>query len=155
MFETPSFLDQAKSHTALRRELEEILSVIESRFDADASPDADHTTELTALPNRFIARQGDRAVTFSWIAGNGNGVSDGQLMVIEWSGVSTIQRGLSALRTATQIGEAVYHAEGESAESWLWRDSGTNGGASSTGDLVAAWLDRVVAKARPIPVPAV
>jgi hypothetical protein len=139
--EGPAFLDQSRAQNALRRELERMSDAIESRLDAETARDADAKVELSSAPNRFIARQGDLAISFSWLPGRLGGITDGRLLVIGWAGVGPSRRGTSVLASATQARETTYRVEATDAATWCWRSMQLNGRACSTSDLVGEWFD--------------
>ena len=152
--EQPPFLAQPRAQNALRKELGRLFGAIESRFDADTEREEGDTVELSSSPNRFIARQGAAAISFSWLAGRLAGVTDGRLLVIEWDGVAPRDRGMATLKSAKPCRETTYQAEGAGPDSWCWRDGDANGRACSTVDLVGEWLDSVGLTPRaPAPVP--
>ena len=138
--DAPPFLDQSRAQTALRHELDDLFSAVEARMDAETARDGDAIVELMMVPNRIIARRGAYATSFSWLGGRLGGITDGHLLVIEWSGIAPAQRGPRALKTATSSREASYRAEAADAASWCWRDGAPEGCARSTRDLVGAWL---------------
>lgn len=146
--DAPPFLHQARAHSALRRELERLSEGLETRLDAERARDVDQVVELTILPNRFIARHNDAAVSFSWLAGHLGGVNDGRLLVIEWSGVAGTRPGVAALKSAKPVRETTYEVEARDAESWRWRDGEPYGRACSTTDLVGEWLDTAALSSR-------
>jgi hypothetical protein len=67
-------------------------------------------------------------------------VAEGRLLVIEWEGVVTHSRGLSALRTATAGRERLYRAEAAGPDSWSWRADGPDGGAYSSPSVAGQWF---------------
>ena len=133
------FLDQGRAQNTLRHELQTLFTAVESRMDAATSLDNDMLVELSVVPNRIIARRGAQALSFSWLGGRLGGVSDGKLLVIEWSGLAANQKGAAALKSATASREAAYHPEARDAATWCWR-SGAVERACSTLDLVEEWF---------------
>jgi hypothetical protein len=139
-WDTPvPYLGQPRAHSALRREFDGICAELEPGFELKKGAVSDHLLELYKLPNRIIARQDGFGVSFSWLAGRTSAVSDGRLMVIEWSGMSE-QRGVGAMRSAKAVRECVYTVEATSAEDWCWRAESPNGRAASTPNLVREWI---------------
>jgi hypothetical protein len=136
----PPFLDQGRAQSSLRHELEALFSAVESSMDAVSARDADVIVELSMVPNRIVARRGAFATSFSWLGGRLGGISDGHLLVIEWSGIATDLRGVFALKSATASRETSYRPEAANAESWCWRAADPAGRASTTRDLVGEWL---------------
>ena len=141
------FLTQPRAENALRKELERMFGEIESRLDVDTEREPEDLVELSSAPNRYIARQGSVAISFSWLAGRNAGVADGRLMVIQWDGVKPRDRGMSTLRSATARREITYQPEGKGPDTWCWRDGDANGRACSTIHLVGEWLDAVALSA--------
>ena len=133
------FLEQARAQMALRRELESMSAELHARL-VDDEADEDLFVEVVSLPNRFVGRHGDAAVSFSWVAGRGGAITAGRLLVIQWSGLAPGKKGMVALQTATREREVVYAAEGAGPTSWCWRADIRNGRACSSTDLVAEWL---------------
>jgi hypothetical protein len=142
------FLTQPRAQNALKKELERMFGEIESRLDADSPRESGDTVELSSAPNRYIARQGSAAISFSWLGGRMAGVADGRLLVIEWDGVAPRDRGMSTLKSAKPRREITYQPEGTGPDSWCWRDGDANGRACSTIDLVGEWLDGFALTAR-------
>jgi hypothetical protein len=142
------FLTQPRAENALRKELGRMFGEIESRLDVDTEREPEDLVELSSAPNRYIARQGSVAISFSWLAGRNSGVADGRLMVIQWDGVKPRDRGMSTLRSATARREITYQPEGKGPDTWCWRDGDANGRACSTIHLVGEWLDAVALGAR-------
>jgi hypothetical protein len=140
MNDAPAYLEQGRAQSSLRHELEELFSAVESSMAAVTARDADVIVELTMVPNRIVARRGSFATSFSWLGGRLGGISDGRLLVIEWSGIATELRGVFALKSATSSRETTYHPEAANAESWCWRAADPAGTACSTRDLVGEWL---------------
>ena len=135
-----AFLDQGKAQNTLRHELQALFDAIETRMNA-AVADEDTIVEVSSQPNRIVARRGTRAISFSWLTGRLGGVSDGHLLVLEWTGIPANQRGVAALKSGTLSREASYHPEALDAASWCWRASEEQGDACSTQELVGAWFD--------------
>jgi len=131
------FLAQPRAHSALRHELDAIGAELKAHIARRQALQPDETFELHSLPHRFIARFADRGISFSWIGGSMPSVTEGRLLVIEWSGVAPQTRGVAALKSATAMREQSYRAEGTSPETWRWRMDGPNGRAFSTVNLVA------------------
>jgi hypothetical protein len=131
------FLAQPRAQSALRHELDAIGAELKAHIARRQASEPDETFELHSLPYRFIARFADRGISFSWIAGTMPSVTEGRLLVIEWSGVAPQTRGVAALKSATPTREQLYRAEGTSPESWRWRMDGPHGRAFSTVNLVA------------------
>jgi hypothetical protein len=131
------FLSQPRAQSALRHELDAIAAELKSHIASRQASQPDETFELHALPHRLIARFADRGISFSWIGGSLPSVTEGRLLVIEWSGVAPQTRGVAALKSATPVREQSYRAEGTSPETWRWRMDGANGRAFSTVNLVA------------------
>jgi len=136
----PAFLSQGRAFSVLRRELDALSSELEPRLEAEEARFAERSTEVHSLPNRVVARMGDRGVSFSWVSGRLGTVADGRLMVIEWSGVESVGRGTGALLAATPTREVVYQAECTGPDSWRWRSDDQHGRARSTANLVAEWV---------------
>ena len=134
------FLGQARAHSALRRELDAIAAAVKPRTAAVAKHEGARGLELHTLPNRVVALLDAVGVSFSWVPGRMDAVSDGRLMVIEWSGIAE-KRGPDALRTAHPVRERVYTPETSGADEWRWRADGPNGRACSTANLVGEWMD--------------
>ena len=145
------FLSQPRAQSALRHELAAIEAGLAPELDRRRAAEPDTTFEMHVLPHRLIARFGDAGLSFSWVGavgGQGLTVADGRLLVIQWIGVATEIRGVSALRSARPVRECVYRAECTSAESWRWRvdDGGAAAGIAASGEtfttdhLVAEWL---------------
>jgi hypothetical protein len=126
----PPFLEQAKAQNALRREWERLSAV--------------QVVELSTLPNRFLARNGTTAISFSWLSGRLGGIADGRLLVIQWDGVLPTARGFAALKAANQTRETSYLPEANDDRSWQWRAAEARGRACTTLDLVGQWCDAVV-----------
>ena len=139
----PPFLEQAKAQNALRREWERLSEALESRLDVKNARDAVQVVELSTLPNRFLARNGTTAVSFSWLGGRLGGIADGRLLVIQWDGVLPNARGFAALKAASQTRETSYLPEANDDRSWQWRAGEARGRACSTLDLVGEWCDAV------------
>lgn len=133
------FLGQLRAHSVLRHELEALTADLQTRCDAAGGSDGEHVAELYKLPHRVVARMDDVSVSFSWVPGRAGTVADGRLMVIEWRGMSQ-GRGMAALRAAQLTREAVYTAESADGGQWCWRTDAPHGRASSTGHLVAEWM---------------
>lgn len=142
MLDNPPFLHQPRAQNALRRELDRLSGALESRNEARSERDAAAIVELSTSPNRFIARDGDIAVSFSWLAGRLGGIPDGHLLVIEWTGIASGDRGSQALKAAGRGRETAYHAEATASDDWCWREGVANGRAFSTADLVGEWFGR-------------
>jgi hypothetical protein len=144
--ESAPFLEQSRAQNTLRHELERLFQAVEARVDDATARDGDVIAECTALPNRIIARCGARAISFSWLTGRLGGVSDGYLLVIEWTGVAPRDRGAGVLKSATPSRETSYCPEAEDAASWRWRAGQQSG--RSTLDLVNDWFGAVVSAPR-------
>ena len=138
------FLEQGRAQNTLRHELQKMFNAIEERIDEASAHDADTIIEVSSVPNRIIARHGTVAVSFSWLTGRLGGVSDGQLLVMEWAGLPPNKRGPDALKTAKSSREASYRPEATDAASWCWRTATEEGRAPSTVDLVGEWFDGVM-----------
>ena len=140
------FLLQPRAQSALRHELAAIEAGIGPELERRRAGDPDSTFELHVLPHRVIVRLGDAGISFSWVGsagGQGATVAEGRLLVIQWIGVATEIRGVSALRSARPVRECVYRAEGADAEHWRWRvegGEGADGETYTTDHLVAEWL---------------
>jgi hypothetical protein len=142
------FLAQPRAQGALRRELDLLVSELERRVDDDEAG-VDKVLEVQTQPNRAVARVDDVGVSFSWVPGRSGSVADGQLMVIEWSGmVAGGRKGPATLQNASPIRERVYVAEARDPEHWCWRAEGPHGRASSTAHLVGEWIAGATMTAR-------
>ncbi|HEY9226951.1 MAG TPA: hypothetical protein VIP11_09910, partial [Gemmatimonadaceae bacterium] len=84
----PPFLAQPRAFSSLRRELDSLAVELEPNRTSKKSHDADQSAELLTLPNRMVLRVEDVGISFSWVSGQVNTVSDGRLLVIQWEGVS-------------------------------------------------------------------
>jgi hypothetical protein len=135
-----AFLDQGKAQNTLRHELQALFDAIETRMNAPGA-DEDTIVEVSSQPNRIVARRGTRAISFSWLTGRLGGVSDGHLLVLEWTGIPANQRGVAALKSGTLSREASYRPEATDAASWCWRDGKEKGGACTTQELLGEWFD--------------
>ena len=138
MYRPVPFLKQPRAHTVLKRQLEQLAVELNARL---AGTSGDKNIQVFAVPNRLIARQATGAISFSWLGGRSGSVSDGRLLVIEWSGIPIAERGAPSLKTASMTREVTYAAAGTDAATWCWRADELNGRASSTADLVGEWLD--------------
>ena len=134
------FIAQPRAQSALRHELDAIAEALKSHLDDRRARQTDGVFELHVLPFRMIARLGDRGISFSWVAGRGSTVADGRLLVIEWTGVATEKRGVTALKSASAVREYSYRVEGRGPDDWRWRVDNPNGRAYSTTNLLAEWL---------------
>ena len=144
------FLAQPRAFSALRRELDSISAALDpARLSKRHG--ADRVAERHSLPNRLIARLDDVGVSFSWVAGRLGTVADGRLLVIQWGGVTSRKRGISALKEATPIYERVYRAEATGPDEWNWRADDANGRACSTEHLVAQWMAAASIASTPAP----
>jgi hypothetical protein len=135
------FLQQARAHGALRHELDRLIAAVESRIDAESSRNGDLLLELSTLPNRIVARRGSLAISFSWLGGRLGGVSDGSLLVIEWTGIAPAARGASALKSGRLSRETAYRPEADGPMNWAWRAGNETNALRSTVDLVGEWFD--------------
>lgn len=131
------FLGQLRAHSALRHELDAMSVALKSEVALRQDAEPESPCELHALPNRLIARFGDRGLSFSWIGAALPSVAEGRLLVIEWRGVSQQTRGVAALKSAVPVREEIYRPEGKNAEGWHWRKDVPNGRAFSTANLIA------------------
>lgn len=140
------FLSQPRAESALRHELAGIAARLAPELERRRAGEPDSMFEMHIVPHRLIARLGDAGLSFSWVVAvgcEGATVSEGRLLVIQWTGVATERRGVAALRSARPVRERVYRPEGVDAEHWRWRidDAGAaDGEAYTTDNLVAEWL---------------
>lgn len=134
------FLNQARAHSALQRELDALSAELRPRLQVEEGDGSAHVVEFPARPNRRIARFDDVGVSFSWVPGAGGAVADGRLLVIEWGGLHRAKQGALAFIGATATRERVYRPEAHDPEAWRWRADEPNGRASATADLVGEWL---------------
>jgi hypothetical protein len=132
----PPHFGHLRAHGALREEFDLLTVAVRARLrDGDAAY-ADRPVEIHSTPHRLVARVGEAAVSLSWLAGRGGAVSDGRLLVIEWTGVAVARRGLAALTAAEPVRERVFRAEALDGLSWRWRVDSLHGRAYSSADLV-------------------
>ena len=136
----PSFLSQPRAYSALRRELDSLADQLGGRLRTEQTRGTDRIVEHHSLPHRLVARLDEGAISFSWIAGRLATVADGRLLVIQWDGVASHDRGVTALKSATPIRERVYRVDASGPDSWCWRGEDANGRACSTTNLVAEWV---------------
>jgi hypothetical protein len=135
------YLSQPRAHSALRRELDGLATALKPWLKLETAKNEECIVELHSLPHRLIMRVDDACVSFSWVPGRLGSVSDGRLLVIQWTGLASETRGLAALRSATPGRERVYLAEADDASSWCWRSADPNGRAFSTAHLAVEWLE--------------
>jgi hypothetical protein len=129
------FLRQTRAASMLRRELDDL--AVQARgqsWVADGVP-ADVAVQVT--PTRLVARAGEVALSFSWVADRSGSVADGRLLVMAWTGANGDGRG--SLRHASMTRECVYRVESRGPDEWRWRADEINGRGYSTADLVGDW----------------
>lgn len=143
------FLGQPRAHGALRRELDALCTEIEPWFAVVGERSGTHILDLHKTPYRVIARLDEVGVSFSWVPGRAGTVSDGRLMVIEWSGMRD-GRGAGALHAARPVRECVYSAAATSSNDWQWRADVPNGRALSTANLVGEWMAGATMTTQPL-----
>jgi hypothetical protein len=143
--EAAPFLQQARASGALRHELDRLIAAVESRIDTESARDAELLLEVSTLPNRIVARCGSLAISFSWLGGRLGGISDGHLLVIEWTGIAPGKRGTSALKSGTLSRETAYHPEADGPANWAWRAGNETNVLRSSADLVGDWFDLAAA----------
>jgi len=142
------YLGQPRAHGALRRELDLLVAELERRVD-DHEGSPQRVLEVQTQPHRAVARVDDLGVSFSWMPARSGTVTDGRLMVIEWSSVvGGGRRGAVTLQTANPVRECVYVAEAADQDHWCWRAEGPHGRASSTAHLVGEWIAAASMRAR-------
>jgi hypothetical protein len=142
--ETPKpYLGQPRALTALRRELDDLAKALTTHLERSRESRPELSYELQMLPNRVVARLADAGLSFSWMPGRNTAVADGQLLVIEWSGVVGPARNGASLKSATPAREQLYHAEAVDAGHWRWRATHENGRAYTSANLAAEWVSAV------------
>lgn len=135
------FLDQPRASSSLRVQFEAIASELRPHIRQAGERVPGLVAELHSLPNRLVMHVGSVALSFSWVAGAMGNVSDGRLMVIEWTGVRPRSPRGNVLEAAVPVRECVYKPEATDAENWRWRSDTANGEAYSTSNLARQWID--------------
>jgi hypothetical protein len=135
----PPYLSQPRSQSSLRRELDALETALGSCVGAKPEPNKNRGPQMHSSPRRLVVQLGDIGLSFSWVAGRTDHVSDGRLLVIEWDGVVASRRGMGSAQTATARRERVYRAEATGPDNWRWRADDESGEAYSSAHLAGQW----------------
>ena len=146
-----AFLSQQRAQSTLRHELTALAEQLEAAVDRARALQPDRLFEMRIVPQRMIARLGDVAISFSWLAGRSASVAEGSLLAIGWRGIPADVRGIAALQSATVIHEQSYVADGDAPDAWRWRSVNPVAHPYSSANLVDEWMARASIAASPLP----
>lgn len=145
-----AFMSQQRAQSTLRHELDALAEQLEAAVDRSRAAQPDLLFEMRIVPQRMIARLGDVAISFSWLAGRSASVAEGSLLAIGWRGIPADVRGMAALQSATVIHEQSYVADGDAPNAWRWRTVNAVGHPYSSSNLVEEWMARATIAASPL-----
>ena len=91
--------------------------------------------DVKRSPGRCIVQLGPVALTISWLRTRAETVSQGRLLIVEWTGTVGANGAqeyvngvptVAVTQTAKVVTENVYLAEASDEKSWTWRREGKN-----------------------------
>src|SRR5258706_6571912 len=129
------FLDSHRALAVCSREFDRLADDVSKRV-MDLEDEAKRLkADVKRSPGRCIVQLGPVALTISWLRTRGETVSQGRLLIVEWTGTvgangeQEYVNGVPTVavkQTAKVVAETVYMAEASDEKSWAWRREGKN-----------------------------
>jgi hypothetical protein len=140
----------AKEALAAQREMNAVITEIETRIKAVPEPSADVKFRVRRSPDRCVVQVGDVGLSVSWLHG-GTNITEGTLLVLEWNGTVTLPgERAEPNRRATVVGEHALHLEAAPSvvrggpTAWNWWSDGAPLRKYSSRDLAALCVRQLV-----------
>ena len=135
LLDKEEFLDSHRALAVCAREFDRLADDISKRV-LDLEDEAKGLkADVKRSPGRCIVQLGPVALTISWLRTRGETVSQGRLLIVEWTGTvgangeQEYVNGVPTVavkQTAKVVSENVYLAEAHDEKSWTWRREAKN-----------------------------
>lgn len=135
LLDKEEFLDSHRALAVCAREFDRLADDVAKRV-MDLEDEAKGLkADVKRSPGRCIVQLGPVALTISWLRTRGETVSQGRLLIVEWTGTVGANGAqeyvngvptVAVTQTAKVVSEAVYMAEASDEKSWTWRREGKN-----------------------------
>jgi hypothetical protein len=135
LLDKEEFLDSHRALAVCAREFDRLADDVSKRV-MDLEDEAKGLkADVKRSPGRCIVQLGPVALTISWLRTRGETVSQGRLLIVEWTGTVGANGAqeyvngvptVAVTQTAKVVSELVYLAEASDEKSWTWRREGKN-----------------------------
>src|SRR6185295_5496255 len=135
LLDKEEFLDSHRALAVCAREFDRLADDVSKRV-MDLEDEAKGLkADVKRSPGRCIVQLGPVALTISWLRTRGETVSQGRLLIVEWTGTVGANGAqeyvngvptVAVTQTAKVVSETVYLAEASDEKSWTWRREGKN-----------------------------
>lgn len=130
------FLDSHRALAVCAREFDRLAEDVARRVADLADESKGLKADIRRSPGRCIVQLGPVALTLSWLRTRAETVSQGRLLIVEWSGTVGANGAqeyvngvptVAVTRTAKVVRESVFIADAMDEKSWTWRREGKTG----------------------------
>jgi hypothetical protein len=135
LLDKEEFLDSHRALAVCAREFDRLADDVSKRV-MDLEDEAKGLkADVKRSPGRCIVQLGPVALTISWLRTRAETVSQGRLLIVEWTGsvgANAEQEYVNGVptvavkQTAKVVAETVYLPEASDEKSWTWRREGKN-----------------------------
>ncbi|HEX7939331.1 MAG TPA: hypothetical protein VF483_10095 [Gemmatimonadaceae bacterium] len=135
LLDKEEFLDSHRALAVCAREFDRLADDVSKRV-MDLEDEAKGLkADVKRSPGRCIVQLGPVALTISWLRTRAETVSQGRLLIVEWTGTVGANGAqeyvngvptVAVTQTAKVVSEGVYLAEATDEKSWTWRREGKN-----------------------------
>ena len=135
LLDKEEFLDSHRALAVCAREFDRLAEDVSKRV-MDLEDEAKGLkADVKRSPGRCIVQLGPVALTISWLRTRAETVSQGRLLIVEWTGTVGANGAqeyvngvptVAVTQTAKVVSENVYLAEASDEKSWTWRREGKN-----------------------------
>jgi hypothetical protein len=135
LLDKEEFLDSHRALAVCAREFDRLADDVAKRV-MDLEDEAKGLkADVKRSPGRCIVQLGPVALTISWLRTRAETVSQGRLLIVEWTGTVGANGAqeyvngvptVAVTQTAKVVSENVYLAEASDEKSWTWRREGKN-----------------------------
>lgn len=135
LLDKEEFLDSHRALAVCAREFDRLAEDVSKRV-MDLEDEAKGLkADVKRSPGRCIVQLGPVALTISWLRTRAETVSQGRLLIVEWTGTVGANGAqeyvngvptVAVTQTAKVVTENVYLAEASDEKSWTWRREGKN-----------------------------
>ncbi len=130
------FLDSHRALAVCAREFDRLAEDVSKRVTDLEDEAKGLKAHVRRSPGRCIVQLGPVALTISWLRTRAETVSQGRLLIVEWTGTVGANGAqeyvngvptVAVTQTAKVVRETVYLAEASDEKSWTWRREGKTG----------------------------
>jgi hypothetical protein len=135
LLDKEEFLDSHRALAVCAREFDRLADDVSKRV-MDLEDEAKGLkADVKRSPGRCVVQLGPVALTISWLRTRAETVSQGRLLIVEWTGTVGANAAqeyvngvptVAVTQTAKVVSENVYLAEASDEKSWTWRREAKN-----------------------------